>query len=199
MAEHGSKKSTLAIQFLYFPKIHVVGVETPKYPGVLTSLFPGDTGQKNPYLSNNYTIQMKDTKEPFEYPADHSARPFSWAQWICGIYNLAPDQQFRPEPSIRTVMTQLSQRFKAHLSLRGQLKKLLKTTPVVDIHEDAKTLFDQEELTTIVSKFQLIPTPPGNPFQYSNDTADDAMSNTHDCKYYKVEFVADKGTKFNIV
>lgn len=176
------KKSKLAVHFEYFPSIHVVGVETPRFPGILTTLFPGDTGACNPSLVNNYT------KKGFEYPSTHMARPFSWAQWICGIYNLTPERQHRPEPSIQAVIEQIRKRFEGQIALEFQLKGLIKSTPLIEVHENAKALFDQD-ITTTLSSWKEIPAPKTDVFSFLNASE---QSYRYGCKYYEASFKNDK-------
>lgn len=175
------KKSKLAVHFCYFPDINVVGVETPQYPGILTTLFPGDIGRVNPSLVNNYT------KESFDYPESHPARPFAWAQWICGIYNLSPGQQHRPEPSIRAVVNQMNNRFSAQIDLATQLKGLEKHSPSVQVHDNAKELFDQE-ISTKLESWTAIETPAKDIFSFTDENENDR----YHCRYYTAIFKHDK-------
>ena len=171
-----------------------------KYPGILTSLFPEDTGEENPNLKMNYAHASKETSS-FQYPKNHTARPYMWAQWICGCYNLAPMAEARPEPSIRAVLTKLQERFTSHIILSTQLKQLNKSTPVATIHETASTLLDEEPSTKITSWTEMKSPPRSNLFGYP--TGDGSMDkvpaiNTADgnpfgTKYYTVVFKKENG------
>jgi hypothetical protein len=76
---------------------------------MLRNLFAKDAGSIQPNLSANYVFKAEDGNEiDMEYPENCPARPYLWAQWICGFqYSIRNNDLIRPEPSIRHVMNQV--------------------------------------------------------------------------------------------
>lgn len=65
---------------------------------LLLRLFPRDTGASLPNLAalfrqSNGTVQ--------EYPAAAAARPFMWAQWICGLRSFSETAEHGGETYLR--------------------------------------------------------------------------------------------------
>jgi len=82
---------------------------------MLMNLFPNDTGLSIPALWNNYAFKHENEDEAeVQFPEDSSARPYSWAQWICGFHHLKRNDtvdsnidSYRPEPALRSVIAQV--------------------------------------------------------------------------------------------
>jgi Fms-interacting protein/Thoc5 len=136
---------TLTLQ--YMPALGVVavtagGTHAPAH--LLTNLFPGDSGAVSPNLSNAHSVAAATAAGAgssssssssaaaavtFQYPEALPARPYRWAQWLCGLYYSAPadvDAADRAplEPSTRAVVTRIRSRIVSRAVLEYQLQQV---------------------------------------------------------------------------
>ncbi|KAF0699995.1 Aste57867_9475 [Aphanomyces stellatus] len=134
--------------FTYLPHLKVVVVETPRYPHMLRNLFGEDSGIRHPNVATLYAFEVDDGLEmDVDFPADARARPYLWAQWICGFhYGKRSELATRPEPSIRQVMARLHQRYTAHHILQQQLDALKEKR--IAVHASASKTWAAAAVTT---------------------------------------------------
>eukprot|EP01138_Halocafeteria_seosinensis_P006501 gb/GECG01006645.1/.p1 GENE.gb/GECG01006645.1/~~gb/GECG01006645.1/.p1 ORF type:complete len:822 (+),score=137.67 gb/GECG01006645.1/:1-2466(+) len=79
------------IRFQYLPALEVVTVECldSSTNSKLSNLYPGDSGIETPTLLHRVLGQdgTSHLNELLTFPDEIRARPFHWAQWLCGIYS----------------------------------------------------------------------------------------------------------------
>lgn len=188
--------------FQYFPRTKIVTVEMISVDGkkpmkhLLTNLFPGDDGCEIPQLACNYEF-LQDNGELL-FPLDTSAaRPFYWAQWICGLRPMkriqsAQEAPHRPEPSVRNVMAQLTKRLVASEHLAAHLSLLRRgSSAILPIHADAKALYPNEIKTRVIRCQEQRQAPTRDIFQLFKDQAQRSSCfhlTTTGCRYFDVEF-----------
>lgn len=103
-----TRQAEVQLLFQYIPSINCVVVEAVEHSlsdtmpftssPQLLRLFPRDTGASLPNLAalfrqSNGTVQ--------EYPAAAAARPFMWAQWICGLRSFSESAEQGGETYLR--------------------------------------------------------------------------------------------------
>lgn len=165
-------------------------------------LFPEDTGRSSPNRSNNYKFEMASSSEqeeplkPFVYPANALARPYAWAQWICGKVHLS--RASRPEPSIHAVLSQIQKRVLAQVMLSQQLSKLAKakstkktgkTRLTIEIHEAAEKILGRKPLTALEAWKELKDCQSSLDLFASTETSE--KSNMAGCRYFSALFRHD--------
>ncbi|OQR92509.1 hypothetical protein THRCLA_08686, partial [Thraustotheca clavata] len=124
-AMSGSSMKSTSIHFYYLPTLNIVTVETSDARYMLSNLFAQDTGDHQPNVSIAYAFETEDGLEvDLEFPEESTARPYLWAQWICGLEYHKRNDANRPEPSIRHVVTKLFDRFESQLLLQSHFRRL---------------------------------------------------------------------------
>jgi Fms-interacting protein/Thoc5 len=136
----------VTLQLQYLPALGLVavaagGAHAPAH--LLTNLFPGDSGAVSPNLSNAHSVaaaaaagatgSSSSSSLPaamtFQYPEALPARPYRWAQWLCGLYYSAPAETGAAEraplePSTRAVLTRIRSRIVSRAVLEYQLQQV---------------------------------------------------------------------------
>ncbi|OQR98143.1 hypothetical protein ACHHYP_09048 [Achlya hypogyna] len=121
----GSTEKAARVIFYFLPVLNVVTVETPDFPQLLALLFAKDTGDVTPNLAAGYALETEEGLEvEMDFPADTCARPYLWAQWVCGLAVHKRHDPARPEPSIRYLMAQLRARYEAKIALLTMTRRL---------------------------------------------------------------------------
>lgn len=228
--------ATFALRFQYLPVAKIVTVELVKpaktasgaspvpVPSVLMNLFPGDDGLLIPRLATNYAFMDARGAET-AFPHDAACRPYYWAQWICGLRaakrptDVAGDADatdalspHRPEPSVRSVMTQLIKRLVTSVHLTKQLDVLATAAPsapsVVFVHSAVRAQFlssssssGSGSRTTHIESWRPIPAPTRDIFALFHDHASRSQrpDATLGCRYFRVTFKHERAKLAAIV
>ncbi|KAH9145136.1 hypothetical protein AeRB84_010951 [Aphanomyces euteiches] len=175
LALNGKNHSTKVI-FQYLPALKVVVVDTPRYALMLRHLFAEDHGVAHPNASSSYIFEAADGNEmELDFPSDSRARPYLWAQWICGFHHgKRGELAVRPEPSIRQVMQRLHERYEAHHLLHEHFDILRDKR--IEVHASANSLLN----TATKTKLELWNKLPKDEHAFS--------TTTDGCIYYKAVF-----------
>ncbi|KDO32537.1 hypothetical protein SPRG_03012 [Saprolegnia parasitica CBS 223.65] len=149
MPPAGSSAVPLCVRFIYLPVLGIVTVETPAYPHLLHNLFDKDAGDVQPNVAAAYALVSEDGHEvDMDYPADAPARPYLWAQWICGLAFQRRSEPTRPEPSIRCVLTTLAERYESRVALLALSDRLAARR--VEAHASLAAVLPKARKTTLV-------------------------------------------------
>lgn len=135
----GSKTfNKMNIRFQYIPALNIVTAECLDNGGFLDNLFPGDTGDFAPNLSNYH-----DAYSTLSFPG----KPYRWLQWISGLQFLGENNSGgneRLEPSTAAVVTQLFRRLRSQRVLQNILSTFTALPPQIAIHQSAQSIFKKK-------------------------------------------------------